>query len=207
MLIQLAPGWVFKMRTDSLPRGQSKNYVLFFFVYKERVLTKIQPSCGNICKKYKDKKLHKQNLNKIYRPYWTPDCGRCEDLPNFSSLCIPLWWQQPRRGAWFELIYELLSISVLGVLEMQGSLTQVGVSAVDVSLTQLTPFRSRTFTPIEIISFSKTFCVATWLNYTPFAPCGHRKSRAIKKIAVYISRIFQNSTFKPWFFVVKKINL
>lgn len=112
MLIQLAPGWVFKMRTDSLPRGQSKNYVLFFFVYKERVLTKIQPSCGNICKKYKDKKLHKQNLNKIYRPYWTPDCGRCEDLPNFSSLCIPLWWQQPRRGAWFELIWVTFYFSV-----------------------------------------------------------------------------------------------
>ena len=124
-----------------------------------------------------------------------------------SRPCVYLFHDNSRGGVHGLNWYELLSISVLGVLEMQGSLTQVGVSAVDVSLTQLTPFRSRTFTPIEIISFSKTFCVATWLNYTPFAPCGHRKSRAIKKIAVYISRIFQNSTFKPWFFVVQKINL
>ena len=87
--------------------------------------------------------------------------------------------------------YELLSISVSVVLEMRGSLTQVGVSAVDVSLTQLTPFRSRTFTPIEfeIISFSKTFCVATWFHYTPFAPCGHRKSLALKK-NIYIFRAY-----------------
>ena len=79
------------------------------------------------------------------------------------------------------------------VLEMRGSLTKVGVSAVDVSWTQLTPFRSRTFTSTEIISFSKTFCVATWLHYTPFAACGHRKSHAIKKIDIYISHIFQNT--------------
>lgn len=85
-------------------------------------------------------------------------------------------------------------------------MTKVGVSAVDVSWTQLTPFRSRTFTSTEIISFSKTFCVATWLHYTPFAACGHRKSHAIKKIDIYISHIFQNSTFKPWFFLVKKRN-
>ena len=42
------------------------------------------------------------------------------------------------------------------------------------------------FTPIEIISFSKTFL---WLHYPPFAPCGHKKSHAIKK-TLYIFRAY-----------------
>ena len=94
-------------------------------------------------------------------------------------------------GAWFELIWVTFYFSDGSFGNARKPDTSSCFCVWPFFWTQLTPFRSRMFTPIEIISFSKTFL---WLHYTPFAPCGQRKCHAIIK-KLYIFRAYFKTAF------------